>query len=265
MPVTPGLAVVTGASSGIGAALARRIAETGRPVLAVARRGDRLRALSDDARAAGHAAVHPFALDVTEPGAPARLADAARDLGGAAWLVNDAGVGAYGAFERLDVERLVGLMRLNCEAVVRLTHALLPQLKDAGRARRDGAMLVVGSAASFQPTPYMGVYGASKAFALSFAEALSEEWRGSGVFAGAFCPGPVLTEFGARSGVKERARWVPFPLTADRAANAALAQLERRRVVVAPTLLYGFTSRVVGFLPRWAVRRASGMANRGRG
>ena len=264
MPATPGLAVVTGASSGIGAALARRIAEKGRPVLAVARRGDRLRALSEAAHAAGTAAIHPLALDVTEPGAPGRLAEAARALGGAAWLVNDAGAGAYGAFGRLDVERLAGLVRLNCEAVLRLTHALLPQLMEAGAARRDGAMLVVGSAASFQPTPYLGVYGATKAFALSLAEALSEEWRGTGVFAGAFCPGPVLTEFGETAGVGARRGWIPFPLSADQAARAALAQLERRRVVVAPTLLYGFTSRVVGFLPRWAVRRVSGIANRGR-
>jgi short-subunit dehydrogenase len=262
-PATPGLAVVTGASSGIGAALARRIAAAGRPVLAVARRADRLELLGSEARSAGHAAVHPLAQDLLEPGAPARVARAARDLGGAAWLVNDAGAGAYGAFERLDPARLAAMVRLNCECVVTLTHALLPQLREAGRASGDGAVLVVSSVAGFQPSPWMAVYGATKAFALSFAEGLAEELRGTGVFAGAFCPGPVESEFGAVAGTSDRFRRVPSALTSDEAARRALAQLERRGPVVAvPKALYRLIAGGGRFLPRAAVRRIAGLVQR---
>jgi len=262
MSPPPGLAVVTGASSGIGEALARRIAASGRPVLAVARRADRLEALASAARAAGHAAIHPFPLDLIDPTSPARVAAEARRLGGAAWLVNDAGVGAYGAFERLDAGRLAAMVRLNCECVVTLTHALLPQLREAGRTGGGGAALVVASVAAFQPSPWMSVYGATKAFALSFAEGLSEELRGTGVSSGAFCPGPVQTEFGAVAGTQDRFKRVPSLLGADEAARRAHRQLERRRVVEVPTALYGFTTRVVRFLPRAWVRRIAGAVQR---
>jgi len=240
----------------------RRIAASGRPVLAVARRAGRLEALASGARAAGHAPITPLALDLTDPASPGRVAAEARRLGGAAWLINNAGVGAYGAFERLDAGRLAAMVRLNCECVVTLTHALLPQLREAGRATGDGAALVVASVAAFQPSPWMSVYGATKAFALAFAEGLSEELRGSGVFAGAFCPGPVQTEFGAVSGTRERFKRVPSLLTADEAARRAHRQLLRRRVIEVPTALYGFTTRAVRFLPRAWVRRIAGAVQR---
>ena len=255
---TSRLAVITGASSGIGADLARLVAARGRPVLAIARRLDRLTALAAEAKAAGHAPIHPLALDVSDPAAAARVAEAAERLGGAGWLVNDAGVGAYGRFERQDPARLREIVRTNCEAVVGLTHALLPQLRRAGAESADAAALVVASVAAFQPTPYMTVYGASKAFALSFAEGLAEELRGTGVLSAAFCPGPVATEFGAVAGTGDRFKRVPSALTSVQAATEALAQLERRQVVRVPTWLYGFTTGAVRFLPRPLVRRLSG-------
>jgi uncharacterized protein len=254
----PPLAVVTGASAGIGLALAQELSRSGRPVLAVARREDRVRALADAARAAGHAAIHPLALDVTAPGAPERLRAEAARLGGAAWLVNNAGLGQYGRFEHADPARLLELLRTNCEALVLLTRAFLPLLRASG----EGFVLNVASAAAFQPTPYTTVYGATKAFVLSFSEALAEELRGTGVGAGAFCPGPVATEFGAVAGTGDRFVAPPGILTAEAAAREALAQLRAREVVRVPHPLYKLTAVVTRLLPRALVRRVSGRAHR---
>jgi short-subunit dehydrogenase len=254
----PHLAVVTGASAGIGAALARMLSRAGRPVLAVARREDRLVALAAEARASGWAPVHPLAGDVSEEETSIRIAAAAAEHGGAGWLVNNAGFGYHGPFEAQDRARLALLVRLNCEAVVFLTHALLPQLRASG----DGVVLNVASAAAFQPTPFMSVYGASKAFVLSFSEGLSEELRGKGVWVGAYCPGPVETEFREVSGGAGRIRR-PQVLSADEAAREALDQIARRKVVHVPRPLYRFASTTVRLLPRALVRRISARAQRG--
>ncbi len=257
----PGLAIVTGASSGIGAALARRLSLAGRPVLAVARREDRLAVLAEEARAGGSAPIHPLAADVTEPGAADRIASAARDLGGVAWLVNNAGAGYYGHFEEQDPARLASLIRVNCEAPVLLTRTLLPQLRTC--AEGEGVVLNVASAAAFQPTPFAAVYGASKAFVLSFSEALAEELRSARVFVGAYCPGPVDTEFGNVAGAGARFEWVPSVLSADDAAKEALAQIARRDVVYVPKPLYRLSSMAVRLLPRSLVRRISARAHLG--
>jgi uncharacterized protein len=254
------LAVVTGASAGIGAALARLLSARGRPVLAVARREERLEELAETTRADGGAKVTPLAIDVADRRAPERIVEAARELGGAAWLVNNAGFGMYGAFERARPSRVAEMIRLNCEALVTLTHAFLPELRAAG----GGRILNVASVAGFQPTPYMAVYGATKAFVLSFSEALHEELRGSGITVGAFCPGPVATEFGTVAGVGTRFERVPSSLTAEAAAAEALAQLQAGEVVRVPTALYGLTTRAVSLLPRALVRRIAGRVQRER-
>ncbi len=257
-PPTPGLAVVTGASAGIGAELARQLSRAGRPVLAVARREDRLVALAGEARLAGTAPIHPLAADVTDGPSVARVVETAAALGGAAWLVNDAGFGLYGAFERQDRARLAELVQLNCEAVVLLSHAFLPQLRASG----EGVLLNVASAAAFHPTPYLSVYGASKAFVLSFTEGIAEELRGTGVYAGAFCPGPVETEFGDVAGGREGVAWLPQVLSADEAAGEALAQVARREVVHVPRPFYRLSSQAGRVLPRSLVRRISARTHR---
>jgi hypothetical protein len=252
------LAIVTGASAGIGRALARELARSGRPVLAVARRADRLQALAAEVAAEGGADLQWLALDLATPGAAERVREAAARLGGAAWLVNNAGFGLYGPFEKSDPLRLVEMIRLNCESVVTLTHALLPLLRASG----DGVVLNVASAAAFQPTPWLGAYGATKAFVLSLTEALAEELRGSGVFAAAFCPGPVTTEFGAVAGVGDRFARVPGVLTAEEAAAQALRQVARREVVRVPGAVYKATSFSARLLPRGILRRMSGRVHR---
>ncbi|MCM2333732.1 MAG: SDR family NAD(P)-dependent oxidoreductase [Anaeromyxobacteraceae bacterium] len=247
------LAVVTGASSGIGWALARALARRGDAVLAVARRAERLDALAAEALADGHAPIHTLALDLGADGAALALAAAARRLGVPALLVNNAGFGAYGPFEAADPARLAAMVRLNCEALLLATHALLPDLKAAGGA----AVLNVASAAAFQPTPYMAAYGATKAFVLSFTEALDEELRGAGVRALAFCPGPVATEFGEVAGVGARFHEVPGRLTAEEAAEAALQQLDDGEAVLVPGPLNKVATTLAQVLPRGLVRRAS--------
>ncbi len=194
-PPAPGsVAIVTGASSGLGRALARELARRGHVVLAVARRGERLtelaRAHDADARAGG-GRIEPLALDVTAPDAAERVHDEARRLGEIGWLVNNAGSSTFGRLEASRVEEQRALVRLNCEALVTLTTRVLPDLVRAGR----GIVLQVASAAGLQPTPGWAVYGATKAFVISLAEAMSEELRGSGVSVTALCPGPMATEF----------------------------------------------------------------------
>jgi short-subunit dehydrogenase len=245
-----GLAVVTGASSGIGARLAAMLAQRGQPVLAVARRADRLEAL---AAAAPPGALHALALDLTEPGAPERVAAEARRLGGAAWLVNNAGFGAYGPFADQPPERLTAMLRLNCEALVLLTRALLPDLLQAER----GVILNVASVAGFEPTPHMSLYGATKALVISFSEGLREELRRTRVAVTAFCPGPVDTEFGAVAGLAGRLRTPPGRLSAEAAARAALAAADRGRAIAVPGLLPKATALAVQLFPRSWVRRAS--------
>jgi short-subunit dehydrogenase len=248
------LAVVTGASSGIGAEIARALSRGGRPVLAVARRGDRLDALAAEARDAGGAPVHPLVLDVAAPGAAERVRDRARALGGAAWLVNNAGFGFYGPLGSAAPERLAEMVRLNCESLVVLTRVLLDDLVAAGRG---GAILNVASVAGFQPMPFMSVYGATKAFVISFTEGLSEELRGTGVAVTAFCPGPVATEFGEVAGTGRRFHRAPG-IDAPTAAREALAAVARREVVA---LSSPFTNRLAtafGWLmPRGLLRRVS--------
>jgi uncharacterized protein len=246
-----GLAVVTGASSGIGREIARQLAARGHPVLAVARREARLAELVLEGRRAGWAPIHPLALDVTAPGAEARLAERAVALGGARWLVNDAGVSAHLPVEEESAEVLRRLLRLDVEALVLITRALLPQLLAAPGAH----ILNVASLAGLQPTPWFVTYGAAKAFVISFSEGLAEELRGRATVT-AFCPGPVPTEiFEASAPGQARRRSLDAP--ADATARAAIAAADRGRVVAVPGLLGTLTAIFARLAPRALVRRLS--------
>lgn len=247
-----GLAVVTGASSGIGREIARELSRRGSEILAVARRADRLDALADEARGAGWAQVHPFAQDITSPGAGARIAGRARELGGARWLVNDAGALRQSAFQEDDPDAIGRMLRVNVEGLVLLTHALLPQLLEGRGAR----ILNVASLAGMQPTPWFAAYGASKAFVISFSEALSEELRGR-VGVTAFCPGPVLTEIfeAGVPGVPRRRTW--RDVGAEEAARAAVEAADSGRVVAVPGATNWLMAAVARLAPRALVRRVA--------
>ena len=216
------IALVTGASSGIGEALARRIARDGRPVGLVARRGDRLESLAAELRAKHRIDAWVFPADLTAPGAIPPLLDAlvARDLA-VDWLVNNAGFGTFGKFQDLPVARELEEIRLNVEALVELTGRLLPAMV----ARRRGLVMNVASVGAFVPSPMMATYTATKAFVLSFTETIAAELEGSGVRALCVCPGFTRTEFQSHVAVDVSAvpglAWMTADEVADEAVNAA--------------------------------------------
>jgi short-subunit dehydrogenase len=251
MPAPPGkkLAVVTGASAGIGRAMALLLSAEGHPVLAVARRADRLVDLMKEAEARGGGKIHMYPLDVASAHAAEKVAGRASELGGASLLVNNAGFGTYGRFEELPMNRLSDMVRTNCDALILLTRALLPELMASG----DGVVLNVASAGGFQPMPFMAAYGATKAFVIAFTEALAAEAPGGVRFA-ALCPGPVDTEFGLVAGTGGRFNRVPGGISAEEAARAGLELIRGGRVLSIPgpfNKLAVFASR---FAPRSLVR-----------
>ena len=241
-PVT----LVTGASAGLGAEFARQCAKRGDELVLVARRRDRLEALATEI---GGGDV--ISADLAEPGAPARLiADLAERGLDVATLINNAGFGLIGRFAELPADRQLEMIDLNMRALTELTHLVLPGMLEHG----SGAILNVASTAAFQPGPGMAVYFATKAFVLSFSEALHQELRGSGVRVSALCPGPTATEFGEVAGFR---RPVPARLSADAASvvAAGLKGLDRNRAVVVPGLTNKVSAVASRFVPRASMRR----------
>jgi uncharacterized protein len=183
--------LVTGASMGIGEAFARQLAAQGATVLLVARSRDKLERL-----AAELPRSQVFVEDLASPGAARRLFDAVTAKGlDVDVLVNNAGFGGHGAFSELPLESQSGQIALNVAALVELSHVFLPMIE-----RKRGGIINVASTAGFQPVPYMAVYGATKAFVLSFSEALWAEYKPRGVRVLALCPGATETPFFARAG-----------------------------------------------------------------
>jgi len=249
-----GLAVVTGASAGIGLELARQLSRAGRPVLAIARRAERLQALAEEAKSGGWGAIHPMAEDLLLEGAAERIALRARELGGASWLVNNAGVALFGPFLESSPAQSVQQLRLNCEALVSLTHAVLPGLVDRG----EGVVLNVASSAGFQATPFMTVYGATKAFVVSFTEGLGEELRGTGVSVTALCPGPVRTEIFEVGAPGVPRQSVAGELSAQACAEAGIRAAQRGDVICVPGAMTKMKAWTVKLLPRAVIRRSLG-------
>lgn len=192
-PAVAETALVTGASGGIGEALARRLAARGTNLVLAARRVDRLQHLAAELAAAHPGArVDAVAADLSDPAAPAALVEHLAAAGITVdVLVNNAGIGSHGPFAAADTTAVTRQIQLNCTSLVELTSRLLPSML----THRRGGILNVASTSAFQPTPTMAVYGATKAFVLSFTEALWVETRASGVRVLAVCPGPTDTGF----------------------------------------------------------------------
>jgi len=228
-------ALVTGASSGLGAEMARSLARRGANLVLTARSEERLQALASDLRRVNGVTVHVVPLDLAAADGAQQLLDAVSRLGIAIdHLLNNAGFGSGGALASLDAERQDGMVRLNAGAVVTLTRALLPGMLD----RRRGGVLNVASTASFQPVPYMATYGATKAFVVSFTLALAEELRGTGVTAMALCPGPVLTGFQAAAGLA-RPGLAMAVLSAGRTVESGLDAYARGERLYVPGFVNG--------------------------
>ncbi len=241
-PVT----LVTGASAGLGAEFARQCAKRGDEVVLVARRQERLEAL---AREIGGAHVVP--ADLAAPGGAQRLIDTLRSSGlTVATLINNAGFGLAGTFAELPLKRQREMLDLNIGALTELTHLVLPGMRE----RREGAILNVASTGAFQAGPGIAVYFATKAYVLSFTEALHQELKGSGVRVCALCPGPTATEFGEVAGMTSE-RFSKFAADAASVVAAGLRGLERNQAVVIP----GFTNKLSAqsnrLMPRAAMRR----------
>lgn len=227
-PVT----LISGASAGIGAELARVFAAHGHELVLVARREDRLAALAEEIAAAGRARPTALTVDLERHDAVSTIVDAlaARDLEPAN-VVNNAGFGLLGRASALSRDEQLGMIDLNVRALTDLSLAFVESL-----ARRRGGILNVASVAAFLPGPGMAVYYATKAYVLSFSEALHHELAGRGIRVTALCPGPVPTEFQARAGIGGRGVRSVLTLSADRVARIGYDGLARgKRVVVAGT------------------------------
>jgi short-subunit dehydrogenase len=223
------IALVTGASSGIGAALARRLARDGMHLGLVARRTDRLEALAEELRAAHRIEADVLPTDLARPGAVAALVEelGRRDLD-VDWLVNNAGYGTLGPFHTLPIAGELDEVALNVEAVAELTGRLLPAMV----RRRRGVVMNVASVGAYLPTPTMATYTATKAFVLSFSEAIAVELADTGVRVLCVCPGVTRTEFQARANVD--ISFVPALLqqTADEVADESVRAVGHGAVVV---------------------------------
>jgi short-subunit dehydrogenase len=227
-------ALITGASSGIGEQFARQLAARGHDLILVARRKDRLEQLADELSTTTHV------IDCDLGSEAAKLPDKVAKLGvDVDLLVNNAGFGLRGHFTDLDAEREAEIVRVNCEAVVILTHAFLPGMIE----RRRGGVITVASTAGLQPLPYETTYGASKAFAISLMEALSMELRGTGVRALVVNPGPVKTEWQSVAGYDENTRVMPGMITAEQCAADSLRAYDRGKRSVVPGRLFPWIMR----------------------
>ncbi len=249
-------ALVTGASSGIGAAFATGLARDGYDLTIVARTRDRLEALAQRLRAQG-GAVEVLVADLSAPGGVDATA-AAITAAPLALLVNNAGFGTVGPFAELDPAREEEEIRLNVIALMRLTRAALPSML----ARGQGGIVNVSSIGAFQPGPYNATYSATKAWVNSFTEAVAEEVRGSGVRVLALCPGFTRTEFQERAGIDVSNLPGFMWMSAEAVVDAALAALERAEIVCVPGAGNRLATSLTGLAPRSLVRRVSGAVGR---
>jgi short-subunit dehydrogenase len=251
--------LITGASSGIGEVFARRLAARGRNVLLVARSEDKLITLCNELGRSNSIRAQYVALDLSLPESPARLFEEAEKRGLTIdLLVNNAGFGSFGDFAKADLARELNMIDLNVKSLVDLTYRFLQPM----RARKQGAIINVASTAAFQGVPFMATYAATKAFVLSFSEALWEENRTFGIKVMALCPGVTDTNFfEAARGEKPPARTSQTP---EEVVDTALRALARGKSHV----ISGWINRVLTeserLAPRSLVTRMAGRMMRGR-
>lgn len=247
--------LITGASSGLGEEFARQLARRGANLILTARSEQRLENLAADLARVNGITTRVFPADLGDPSAVDQLLARVLDSGVfVEHVINNAGFGSAGAFARLDPARESTMVRVNVDAIVRLTHGLLEPMHAAGR----GGFINVASTASFQPVPFMATYGASKAFVLHFTLALAGELEGTGVRAMALCPGPVRTGFQAVAGI-EKPGIAMAELTTERTITRALSAYERGERLCVPGFVNGAQSVAAKLLPRsvitWAAAR----------
>ncbi len=266
-PTDSSAALVTGASAGIGAAIARELAARGYPLVLVARRKQRLDELAEELEVKHSVRVHTLACDLTKAAARGRLPGQVARLGlDVEILVNNAGFATNGPFDECDPDRELEQVRVLVEAPVALSSAFVPAMVARGR----GAILNVSSTAAMQPLPYSAGYSAAKAYVLAFSEALHQELRGKGVTVSALCPGPVHTEFWKISGWEvnggqsfERAVPRPAWISPEQAAAGGVQGLADGERVIVPGIRVRTAMQAARYLPHavklpaleWMMRR----------
>ena len=238
------LAVVTGASGGIGYELVRLLALDGYDLLLAARSGDKLNSIAADFQAKHQVQVTPVVVDLSQPHAAATIVDALDRIGPAFdVLINNAGIGAFGLFQEQPLDRILQLLHINVVALTELTRQLLPRMVAAGH----GHLMNVASTAAFQPGPLMAVYYASKAYVLHLSEALGEELRDTGISVTALCPGPTKTGFEDDANMQGSKLFKSGRvMTAEQVAKIGYQGMWDRRAIVIP----GFTNQFLACATR---------------
>jgi short-subunit dehydrogenase len=244
------VALVTGASAGLGVEFARQLSKRGHRLVLAARRKERLDELAKelgDARA--------VAIDLSKKDAAAKLmADVAANGEVVELLVNNAGFGLIGRFAELDAQRERQMIDLNVGALTDLCRAVAPGMVE----RKSGGIINVASTAAFQPGPKMAVYFATKAFVLSLTEALHEELKPYGINVSCLCPGPTRTEFGEVAGFGGNGLFDRIAMNAPEVVEAGLRGLDSNKAIVIPGLLNKAGAISGRFAPRSVVRKIAG-------
>ena len=244
------VALITGASAGLGVEFARQLSKRGHALVLVARRKERLEEL---AKELGNARA--VAIDLSKPNATAKLlADLEAAGEEVEILVNNAGFGLIGRFAELDAKRERQMIDLNVGTLTDLCRAVAPQMIN----RKSGAILNVASTAAFQPGPKMAVYFATKAYVLSLSEALHEELKPHGVHVTCLCPGPTRTEFGEVAGFGGNGLFDRVAMEAPEVVEAGLKSLDRNQAVVVAGVVNKIGAASTRFAPRSVVRKIAG-------
>lgn len=250
-------ALVTGASSGIGADLARALARRGVALVLVARREDRLRELAAELTNAHGVATEVIAADLTAPGATSEVWRRAAAGGSIDILINNAGFGHFRRFGATSLERELDMLRLNISAVVELSHAFVTAHADRSRDR-PAYLMNVASIAAWQATPHFATYAASKAFVRSFSEALHYEQRDRGIVVSCLCPGGTTSEFQAISGAGDYGKIANASmLSSEEVAEAGVRALLSGKKTLVTGVLNKVACLFTGMMPRWMSSQAS--------
>ena len=245
--------LITGASSGIGAAFAHKLAERGHNLLLVARSEENLVTACNEVGRSQSIRAEYVAMDISVPEAPSRLFEETLKRGlEIDFLINNAGFGSMGDFAQLDLDRELNMIDLNIRALTELTYRFLQPMRE----RKGGTIINVASTAGFQPVPFMGVYAATKAFVLSFSEALWEENRPYGIKVMALCPGVTDTNFFEASRMQRPP--ARTSQTSEEVVDVALRALARGK----SSVISGWTNKLMveseRLVPRKLVLRAAG-------
>jgi hypothetical protein len=256
-------ALVTGASSGLGAEFARRLAHRGANLVLTARSHDKLVQLAADLARINGVETRVVSADLASPDGIRFLLDAVEGFGvPVEHVINNAGFGAVGALTKTDTETHRRMVRVNVESVTAISRHFLPHMLALGR----GGIIHVASTSAYQPTPFMATYGATKAFVLSFSLALSEETRGTGVRISALCPGPVPTGFQDAAGIHQQGLMGLVKLDAPKVVEIALRGYDAGRPFVIPGTLNSLQTTASKLLPQSLITRCArwAMQNLGR-